>query len=379
MSGAVILVSPAPIDGYPPVQYQARLLADAGFQVELITQPLSTAPAVKFQYPGVRVTALKPIPRGLSRHAHRVMLLKQFAQFIAAVTLVRLRRGPIRAEVAFDADGIFISDHALLRPRRRIAHLHETQQRMGESHLETRLRHALPRYGVVVVADDSRADLLRDQMGMAELPWVTPNYPLKETEVPGVMNPGPGFEVIYAGSLGPVQMIDLVIRSVALWPKEAHLTLIGDDTKPAAVELKALAASLGLEHRVRFIGWLDLDQVVGRYRQAQLAISLLTPELNDILRNVGASNKRYQFMQAGLAQIGDRIPALIEVIEGNGIGRCVTAYNEQAIADLVDYYVRHPEERLAAGRKAEQLHLDRYNYQAAFEPTLRWIREGDSA
>ena len=29
---AFLLVSPGPVDGYPPVQYQARLLADAGWR-----------------------------------------------------------------------------------------------------------------------------------------------------------------------------------------------------------------------------------------------------------------------------------------------------------------------------------------------------------
>jgi glycosyltransferase involved in cell wall biosynthesis len=319
---------------------------------------------------------LKPIPRGLSRPAHLFMLLKQMFLFIVTVTLLRLRHGARTAEIAFDADGIFISDYALFRPRRRIAHLHETQQRLGKSHIETRLRDALPRYGRVVVADAERAVLLRDRMGLTALPWVTPNYPLRESIKPGTMSPGPGFEVIYAGSLGTFQMLDLIIRSIPLWPKEAFLTLVGDDTKPEALELKALAKSLGLANRVRFTGWCDLDQVVARYRQAQLGISLLSPKLTGILLNVGASNKRYQFMQAGLAQIGDRIPSLVEIIEGNAIGRCVADYTEQAVADLIDYYWRRPEERLAAGQKAELLHLDRYNYQRAFEPTLRWLQGG---
>ena len=378
MSDAVILVSPAPVDGYPPVQYQARLIADSGIDVELVTQPFAGATSVKFQHPNVKVTTLKPIPRGLPRRMHALMLLKQMLAFIAAVTWIRTRRS-VRAEIAFDADGIFISDMALFRPRRRVAHLHETQQRMGTSPLETRLRKALRQYGRVVVADAGRAELLREQMGMTDLPFVTPNYPLKERSAPGTMRPGPGFEVIYGGSLGPVQLIDLVIRSVPLWPDEAHLTLIGDDTKPAAVELKALAASLGIADRVRFAGWMDLDQITERYREAHLAISLLAPEVTQILSNVGASNKRYQYMQAGLAQISDRIPALIEVIDDNGIGRSVADYTEQSIADIVHYYWSRPEERIAAGERAEQLHLERYNYQNAFAPTLGWIREKVSA
>lgn len=377
MSDAVILVSPAAVDGTPPVQYQARLLADAGLAVELVTVPLGSAPAVKFHHPGVRITTVTPISPGHSKLMHRVLLLKQMLQFMVAVTRARARHRSVAAEIAYDPNGIFISDYALLRPRRRVAHLHEVLQRIGQSHLETRLRKALQRYDLVAVADPGRAEHLRDQMGWSHLPQVTPNYPMKEADAPGVMTPGPGFEVIYGGSLGPLQMIDLLIRSVPLWPKEAHLTLLGDDTRPWVLELKTLAASLGVSDRVRFLGWFNLDEVIARYRQAHLAISLLSPDLAEMQSNVGASNKRYQFMQAGLPQIGDRIPAFQHLLEDNGIGYCVADYNEQAIADLVDYYCRHPEERAAAGLKAEQLHLDRYNYQAAFEPTFRWIVQGE--
>jgi len=376
MSDTVILVSPAAVDAYPPVQYQARLLADSGTDVELITRRLPQATEVKFQHPGVKVTSLKAMPRGLSRPMHFLLLLKQLLHFAVAVTFIRLRHRTVSAEIAFDPDGIFISDYALFRPKRRIAHLHEIVQRMGKSPLETRLRRALPHYRAVVVADVGRAAQLRDQTGLAALPWVTPNYPLKEPSVLEGTDSRPGFEVIYGGALGPDQMIDLIICSVPLWPKEAYLTLIGDDTKPMAMKMKVLAASAGVEDRVSFTGWMGLDQIIGRYRQAHLAISLISPEQAQVQSNVGASNKRYQFMQAGLPQIGDMTIGLTEVLDDNGIGRCVTEYSEQAIADLVKYYMDHPAERLEAGRRAEQLHYERYNYQIAFEPTLRWIQEG---
>ena len=62
-----ILISTAPVDGYPPVQHQARILADNGFCVELITVPrLVGAEDVVFTCPGVRVTTVPlRIGRGL--------------------------------------------------------------------------------------------------------------------------------------------------------------------------------------------------------------------------------------------------------------------------------------------------------------------------
>lgn len=379
MKQTVILVSPAPVDGYPPVQYQARLLADAGITVELVTQPLPSAKAVRFSHPGVRVTALAPIPRDLSRTAHLFRIASQMFGFILAVTRIRLRSGRDAVEIAFDPNGILISDYALFRPRRRIAHLHETVQRIGQSHLETRLFKALPRYSRVVVADHGRAAELKDQLKLTALPEVTPNYPLKDDAPWAPVEESPGFEVIYGGSVSPNHMIDLVIRSVPFWPKETRLTLLGDDTKPPAVKLKELARSLGVADRVTFLGWVDLDKVIDRYRRAHLGIALLSTAQTQLMLSLGASNKRYQYMQAGLAQIGDRVLGVPEMLEGDGIGRSIADYSEQAIADVVAYYLAHPAERIEAGRRARQLHLERYNYQNAFEPTLRWIKEGQAA
>jgi hypothetical protein len=375
MKGAVILVSPAPVDGYPPVQSQARVLADAGHPVELLTQPLPDAATVKFEHPGVRITALKSIPKGLSRPVHLFLVLAQMCQFIAALSVIRARLRSASAEIAFDPNGMMISDYALFRTRRRLAHFHETVQRLGDSHLDTRLPRALRFFSRIVVADAGRAELLQKQMGLPHLPEVTPNYPLKEP-APAKTKPNARFEVIYGGSLADDQMIPLIIRSTALWPPEAVLILLGDDQRPAAQSSKAAAAGLGPDAKVVFEGWMNLDELIARYRKASLGISLLNPRIDQWVLSIGASNKRYQYMQAGLAQIGDRILGVPELLEGNGIGRCVTDYSEQAIADLVRHYVEHPAERLESGRRAEQLYSERYNYQTVFEPTLRWIQQG---
>lgn len=375
MKSTAILVSPAPVDGYPPVQSQARLLADAGFAVELLTQPLPRAAGVRFQYPGVAVTALPAAQAKSSRLARLTSTLLQIGRYIVALTAIRRRSASIAIEIAYDPNGILMSDWALARPRRRIAHLHETLQRTDDF-IEGRLKRSFDSYARVVVADEGRAKLLAEQMGLTRPPVTIPNFPLHEADQAGAAPKAARFEVIYGGSLGEDQMIPLIARSVALWPKDAVLVLIGDDTKPHVRALKAQIKDLDIEDRVIFEGWLDLDKLIGRYRRAHLGISLLSTKYLQWVMSVGASNKRYQYMQAGLPQIGDRMPGVPELLEGNQIGRCIVDYDEQSIADLVACYINDPAECAAAGRRAQTLHQERYNYQLAFEPTLRWIREG---
>ncbi len=100
----------------------------------------------------------------------------------------------------------------------------------------------------------------------------------------------------------------------------------------------------------------------------------LTQAVNDeVLTELRRAGVRH--MQAGLPQIGDMLPGVPELLEGNGIGRCIRDYAEPDIAGLVSYYLFHKQEREEAGRRAEQLHRDRYNYQAVFASTIDWIRE----
>ena len=225
------------------------------------------------------------------------------------------------------------------------------------------------------MADQGRAELLVKQMDLPTPPAVVPNVPLANRDDDHGDHSNAGFEVIYGGSLGSDQMIGLIIRSVPLWPADARLVLVGDDTKPHGQTLKALVAELGLTDRVAFEGWMNLDDLVARYRKAHLGISLLTANSAQWILSVGASNKRYQYMQAGLPQIGDQMPGVPELLEGNGVGRCLVEYDEQAIADIVHDYHANPDKRREAGRKARALHLERYNYQTAFQPTLSWIRQ----
>ena len=97
-----ILVSPGPLDGYPPVQYQARLLADAGHRVQVVTMPLrADLSDSSFSHPGVQVTCID----GQTTFGGRI---KRNLAFCAAIIVARARaqrRSVI--EIAYDPIGIY--------------------------------------------------------------------------------------------------------------------------------------------------------------------------------------------------------------------------------------------------------------------------------
>jgi glycosyltransferase involved in cell wall biosynthesis len=238
---------------------------------------------------------------------------------------------------------------------------------------ERRLPAALRQFQKVVVPDAERARLLQIQTGLLEAPSVVPNYPKLAPPYKETAAEGTAFDVIYSGSLAFDKKLDVIIKSVRLWPERARLTLLGDDTRPEAQQLKRVARDAGLAGRVHFEGWLALDVLAARLRQAHLAISLLDSTTDQWKFSVGASNKRYQYMQAGLAQIGDANPGVPELLAGHGVGRCPNVVTEGEIADLVSYYASHDVVRRQEGRRAELLYRERLNYDTAFRPLLDWI------
>ena len=310
-----LLLSPGPVDGYPPVQHQARLLAERGFRVELITVPrVPGMREVSFTHPGVATTVL-PLRRGRG-----VQTFTRLAEFIATLTGIRARYRRVRPiEIAYDPLAILISDLAGFRPPIRIAHFHETLDSFDTLWLERRLRTAIRRYQEIVVADRGRAQLLVKQLSLCKSPHVVPNYPLRFHGKPPNADKSEGFELIYSGSIGSGHRLDVIIEALHHCAKHVHLTILGDRDRPTARALAGLAKKHGLSSRVRFPGWLDYKQVTQRLAQAHLGVSLLDPHVPNFRLSIGASNKRYEYMRAGLPQIGDMNPGVPELIEGNGI------------------------------------------------------------
>jgi glycosyltransferase involved in cell wall biosynthesis len=375
---AALLVSPAPVDGYPPVQHQARLLADAGYRVELVTVPLAwsaaggVADGVKFNHPGVAVQTVRVFDPG------RRASLRRAAEFIKAITRSRRRLvadGYRLVEIAYEPVGIAYSDMAPCRRPTRIAHFHECLQRLDTSRLERRLAKSMRYFQKIVVADDGRAAILRTQLVLDVLPLAVPNFPMMMPNLGRVYKAAAAqFEVIYCGSIGFDQKLDQIIDSVPHWPKQAVFSIAGHDGSAIAQQLKAHARRLGVEDRVRFLGWTDYDDLPKRLAQAQLGISLLDQSFEQWRTALGASNKRYQYMQAGLPQIGDLNPGVKELLEDQGIGYCLKSDAPTELASIVAAYAADPDRGHREGQRAEALHLSHYNYQCAFQPLLSWLK-----
>jgi glycosyltransferase involved in cell wall biosynthesis len=157
----------------------------------------------------------------------------------------------------------------------------------------------------------------------------------------------PEMTILYAGRLAAEKRLDLAIEAVAAlaaaYP-EICLALVGRGAQEDG--LKALCASLGVEERVKFLGFLpDVRRLAEIYNASDVFVIPSTAETQ--------SMAAMQAMACGLPVVGARAWGLTEYItEANGI--LVDPGDRDALARGVACLLRRPElrRRLGSGGRA---------------------------
>jgi glycosyltransferase involved in cell wall biosynthesis len=237
---------------------------------------------------------------------------------------------------------------------------------------------------LVVLPDPGRAKLLQRAIPSAPAPAVVMNCPRRLHQLPaptlrerlkarGVVVPGP--TVLFHGVVGGSYALSPLVRSMAYWPPESLCVLAGISTAAFRRSLQAEAASLGFGARLVFLGVPDPAENWSLRAGADMAATLLIPNSLNTCFSVGASNKRFEAMAAGVPQVSDRNPGVPEMVEGNGVGLCAPHDNPEAIGRAVAKLLNDEPLRRQMGAQARRLHLERFNYETEFQPVLEQLLE----
>lgn len=158
--------------------------------------------------------------------------------------------------------------------------------------------------------------------------------------------------VAFAGRLSSPKGLDLLIRALELLPG-IRVEVAGDG--PARPEWERLAGERGVADRVRFLGAVPLDDVVGLYRRAAVVcVPSVWPE--------PFGYAAAEAMALGRAVVAAPTGALPELL-ADGRGYLARAPEVPALADAVRRALDDGAERAAVGSRAaafarEQLHPD---------------------
>lgn len=182
-------------------------------------------------------------------------------------------------------------------------------------------------------------------------------------------------DLVFAGNIGKVQAVEVLIRSAALLrelPIRWHI--VGDGSNETAC--RELAATLGLDEIVTFYGRRPLNDMPAFYAMAD---AMLVSMRDDISVNDTLPGKVQSYMAAGKPVLGSIAGEAAYVIEQSGCGLCAPPDDPEAFARIVRRFIAS-EDREAMGERGRSYydaHFTKQEHMDRLEAMLRQLAGGN--
>jgi len=234
----------------------------------------------------------------------------------------------------------------------------------------------VPKCDEVVTPEENRSRIYLDEFGANHLPMTVRNCPpyrppmrsarLREELVRrGVNCPT---IVLYQGLIDSMRCIEEIAEATRYFDAGVVLVIIGGGYGKWA----DAAAVLARYDRVVVLPRVPYEELPAYTASADIGILLYR---NDCRNNYYcAPNKVFEYMMMGLPVIAANYPGMISLVEGEAVGVCVNPGDARAIAAAVNRMAAEPEARMRYGANGLRRSMERYHWDAEFQPLLMRYR-----
>jgi len=170
-----------------------------------------------------------------------------------------------------------------------------------------------------------------------------------------------GASFLYAGRLSKEKGVHYVLEALASLPEQIELKIVG--TGPAEDALKQQTESLGIKHRVHFLGHMDPTALQDAYANAK---ANLLP--CNWFENFGRTIIESHAM--GRPVIGSNIGGIPENVIQNKTGLLVEPGNVEQIREAMLYIYNNPEHAMEMGRYAQERANTLFNRDKHFKDLI---------
>jgi glycosyltransferase involved in cell wall biosynthesis len=181
-----------------------------------------------------------------------------------------------------------------------------------------------------------------------------------------------GNTLIYSGTIMEIRGFRELLRAIELVPDDldCRVRVLGGFRDP---RLERAARALPVWDRFELCPWRPLPAVIPELLRARVGLALLHPLPNhtDAIR----SNKLFEHMAAGIPTIASDLPRWREIVVGTGCGLVVDPLDARAIAEAIEYLLRHPEEAEEMGRRGREAVRERFNWRGDADRLLSFYRD----
>ncbi len=155
--------------------------------------------------------------------------------------------------------------------------------------------------------------------------------------------------LLFVGRFNAFKNVETLLEAVRLLRDKGidnfELQLIGEGERRS--NLERLTAEKELTRHVRFLGWIDRDTIVTRYRQADLFVTATTWE--------GMPNTVLEAMACGLPVVATRASGLEELVQEGVNGYLVSINDPASLAERLADLVNNPYERQRMGKESRKI------------------------
>lgn len=364
-------------DTYPPIVNAVRILAEAGFQIDLLGR--ETGKKWGVTYPeSSRIVRVDSRAKGSWR---------EFFGYL------RHCYAAAQAGAAFfwghDMHGLMAARLLGWRYRRPVVYqCHEYVSRRDRLPLGSRMaREFEQRFArtaaFVVAPDQDRAMAMQRELRLPDAPMVAANAPrwtprrtsdrLRTT----LLQAGKAWEkiVFRQGRIGPGHAIENTVRSIPKWqnPKWGF-AVMGVVDEPFRTQVLALARGLGVEQQFHILPPVGYDQVADFTAGADVGHGLYEPVNYTNTHYTTSSNKIMEYLAAGLPLLVSDTERLRELVAQC---RCGVTANEgvsDEIAQSVNQLLASEAESRLAGEAGRRAFDERYCFDLQFAPVVERMR-----
>ncbi len=181
--------------------------------------------------------------------------------------------------------------------------------------------------------------------------------------------------IVYAGALIPRKGVHHLINAFANVAQDVspvELLLIGrEENKVYTGELRAQVGRMGLEDRVRFVGEVSQSSLAEHMRQA--AVFVLPTYAEGLPRVV------WEAMAAELPVVATSVSGIPELIEDGETGFLVQPGDEDALAERLQWVLKHPDEARGVGRRAREFSQRFYSTEVYLEGFSKLLNAAQSS
>lgn len=356
---------------YPPLINAAHIMADAGWHVTFLAAPvvgkrLSVTPA-----PGINVIDVAERPT-------HVMSKQSYLDYCRkAIALAR----QLRPNVVYASDPTGALPGLLAvkcSGARLVYHEHDSPSAESDLHPVVRWsrRWAAKAAEIVIFPNAERARIARGSIGFnaskLQIVWNVPRL----AELPDTPNkPDAPLILWYHGSINPERLPETILEAISKFNGSVRLDVAGYEAPGAKGYIQRLINKWNSKELIliNFLGEIQYHHdLLKLAAKSHIGLAFMPMQTNDINMKhmVGASNKPFDYMAAGLVLMVSKLSDWQKLYSDQGFGVACDPLSVPMINQQLEWFINNKDKIELISRANKEMIAMNWNYNNLFEAAL---------